>query len=159
MSKDTTLLNQDVKQQEILEKKMRYLLDNAIMHIMLETRFNSPINFTDVNNSAKEFNLELNVIEEQLLASFMFEEYVNENTITLINKLRHNLHYTDDEIKVFCPANSLSAFEESYARLKKDNENLILRYKTRYRDNLKHINYPFANQDCLPNKYKGGGDK
>ena len=151
VSKDTELLVTDAKSQAKIEKKLKYLLDDAIAELMLRSRYDSPVDFTDKDDVLKCFNFELTMVEEKILSSLMLEIYVDETTLTLIRKLKNNLHYTDDEVKVFCPANSLSAFEDSYSRLKTNNDDLVISYKTRNRDTYKKKHYGFGNEDCLPN--------
>lgn len=149
VSKDTELLGKGEKSKTQIEKKLKYLLDDAIAELMLRSRFDSPADFTDKDDALMCFNFELTLIEEKILSSLMMELYVDETTLTMIRKLKADLHYTDEEIKVFCPANSLSAFESSYDRLKQNNDDLIISYKTRDRETHKKNHYGFLNEDCL----------
>lgn len=149
VSNDRNLLTNTVKNTKVTEKKLKYLLDDAIADLMLRTRFDAPVDFTDKDDILNQFNFELTLIEEKVLSNIMMEKYVDENTIVMINNLRNNLHYTDKEIQVFCPANSLSAFEDAYNSMKEDNDNLVMSYKTRDRKTFKKNNYKFENEDAL----------
>ena len=149
LSNDRNLLTDTDRNRKLTEKKMKYLLDDAIAELMLRTRFDSPVDFTDKDDILSQFNFELNLIEEKVLANLMMEKYVDENTIVMINNLRNNLHYTDKEIQVFCPANSLTAFEDAYSTMKEDNDKLVLSYKTRDRETFKKNKYGFENEDAL----------
>ena len=47
VSKDTELLGNGEKSKAQIEKKLKYLLDDAIAELMLRSRFDSPADFTD----------------------------------------------------------------------------------------------------------------
>lgn len=149
VSKDKDLLNPRDKDKSVFEKKLKYLLDDAISDIMLRGRHNSPVNLTDKDDSLNCFNFELTLIEEQIIARVMLEKYVDETTLTLVGNMKNMLHYTDEQIKVFCPSNSLTAFQSKYSEMVSDNDKMIDSYKTRDRETYKKNAYLFQNENCL----------
>jgi hypothetical protein len=113
--KDTTFFITDTDSAEIesvAEAEMLVLLNQAIYEILcIPDKKNFEVDFLDKDDTETTFSFDLNDIEKNLIADFMFQVYASEDYIVRWQALKQR-YFTDDEIKIVLnsPANSLKEF-------------------------------------------------
>lgn len=124
--------------QEIIEMRMYNLMDKAITSMyLIPSRKDFEINFLTIkNDELKAFDETLNSIEINLIARFMFQEYIEQDFVQKIKALK-TLGFSSKEISSFSPANSLKQFDASFNLLKNENVSMLTQYKNMSRTTLK----------------------
>lgn len=141
--RDTTFFIKNGTKEEIIEVaeyRMLQLMNQAIKEILLiKDKSNFEVNFLNKDDNSSEFLFELNEIEKNLIADFMFECYVTEDYLTRWQALKQR-YFTDNEIKIVMnsPANSLKEFNSSVRELHNDNISKVKIYLRRSRDTWKY---------------------
>ena len=126
-------------QREINNTRLLKLMTKAIscMYLVKDSK-DFEINFIEMRDDENmQFVESLTQIEIDLIAYFMFECYINEETVAKIKALK-SLSFSDDEIKTFSPSNSLKEFNSAFESLKKDNIDRVKLYKRRDRSTMKY---------------------
>ena len=145
--RDTTFFinnpNQDIVL-KVSEDRMLKLLSHAITNIVLvrDSR-NFQINFMEIRDDMNmQFTEMLTDIEIDLLAYFMWQCYIDEEFTLRFKELRR-MGFSDKEITIFSPANTLKEFTSCVATLKSENTQRVIEYKRRDRKNLSLKGYKF----------------
>jgi len=129
--------------QTVAEARMKQLLNQAIYEILsVPDKKNFEVNFLSKDDLTSTFLLELNEIEKNLMADYMFQVYASEDYIVRWQALKQR-YFTDDEIKIVLnsPANSLKEFNSSIVLLKEENQKKVKVYLRRNRDDWKFKSY------------------
>lgn len=101
-----------------------HYLTNAVDRLMMDGM--PDIDLTDCDLVLAEFNADLTSKEVFLLASLMYEYYLEKD----IAKLKtYTVNYTHVDLKVFDPSNARSSFMEMYNSVKAQNEKLLDTYR------------------------------
>ena len=130
--------------EEILETRMYNLMDKAVTSMyLIPSRKDFEINFLDIrDDDLKVFNETLNNIEINLIARFMFQEYIEQDVVQKIKALK-TLGFSSKEISSFSPANSLKQFDASFSLLKSENASMLTQYKNMSRTTLKRKKFDY----------------
>ena len=100
-----------------------YLMD-AIDRMMIDGM--PEVDFTDIDEKLHEFNVDLTTREIFILASLMYEFYLEKD----ISKLKtYNVNYTHVDLKVFDPSNARSTFMDLYNGVREQNDRLLDQYR------------------------------
>lgn len=114
----------DVAAFQLAQSRAMNYLRNAIDKMMMDGM--PEVDFTDYDETIAEFNFDLTSREVFILASLMYEFYLEKD----IAKLKtYNVNYTDTELKVFDPSNARSTFREIYNDVVTRNEHLLDQYR------------------------------
>lgn len=117
-------LSETAAMQLARQRAMHYLRD-AIDKMMLDGM--PAVDFTDYDEAAAEFNIDLTSREIFLLASLMYEFYLRKD----IAKLKtYNVNYTSTDLRVFDPSNARSTFKALYDSVAQENERLLDQYRS-----------------------------
>ena len=116
-------LDDDQAMQLARRRASHYLMD-AIDRMMLDGM--PDVNFTDYDETVAEFNIYLTTREIFILASLMYEYYLEKD----IAKIKtYSVNYTHADLKVFDPSNARTSFMEIYNGVKMQNEKLLDSYR------------------------------
>lgn len=127
---------------ELAENRAGAYLTEACATIMLECQ--PTVDFFDVNNNEQCFNFELNGKEIFLIASLMYEMYLDRD----IAKLKTlSVNYTSTDLRVFDPSNARKTFATLYNIVCDRNQELKNTYGETVRDTGKYIEINFAQYD------------
>lgn len=96
----------------------------------LNLEVSNGINFMDWDSQEGLWNFELTDVEKYILASVMFEVYLNRNVARL---KAFSLNFTPSDLAVFSPANDRATFMDMYERIKAENAAMIDNYKSKDR--------------------------
>lgn len=131
--------------QEMIEEKMFRLLDKAITSMyLIPCKKNFELNFIEVRDDVlKVFTSTLNMIEINLIAYFMFQEYIEQDVVAKIRALK-TLGFSSKEISSFSPANSIKEFNASFEILKQENKARLIQYKSIARDTLQYKCFDYS---------------
>lgn len=109
---------------QLAQQRALSYLHNAIDKMMLEGM--PDIDFSDIDEPAAQFNVDLTSREVFILASLMYEFYLEKD----IAKLKtYNVNYTSTDMKVFDPSNARSTFQSLYDGVVAKNELLLDQYR------------------------------
>lgn len=124
--------------QNFLIQRMLKLMKHAITEMLLvRDRHNFEINFMDILDDKNMcFTIDLTPIEIDLLSSFMWQVYINEEVVMRLKQLK-NIGFSDDEIKFFSPAESMKTFNATFDSLRESNCEKVREYKRRGRLDFK----------------------
>lgn len=134
----------------IVRKRAKsYLIESA--YVITELG-DSDIDWMDYDETLECFNFELNNVEKQLLASFMFERHMERD----IARLRvFEVNATPDDLQIFSPSTARTSFMNMYNSVKNENRLLLAAYSSKDRRNKrKTINYSAYNTTT----HKTGGE-
>ncbi|MEG0086864.1 MAG: hypothetical protein RR817_10355 [Niameybacter sp.] len=137
---DANLVNTMAEQR--LLKLMKHALTNLMM---VRDNKNFEINFMKIcDDISWQFTEDLNAMEVDLIAYFMWQVYIDEEYTYRFRELRR-LGFTDKDINQFSPANSITQFNKAVYSLKQENINRVKAYKSRRRDDFtfKRFNFDF----------------
>lgn len=129
---------------QLAQSRATNYLHNAIDKMMIDGM--PEVDFTDYDETAAEFNFDLTSREIFILASLMYEFYLEKD----IAKLKtYNVNYTSTDLKVFDPSNARSTFQELYDGVLARNEHLLDQYRNtnRLTGAFKTINYAAYNDE------------
>lgn len=109
---------------QLAHRRASHYLTNAVDRLMMDGM--PDIDLTDCDLVLAEFNADLTSKEVFLLASLMYEYYLEKD----IAKLKtYTVNYTHVDLKVFDPSNARSSFMEMYNSVKAQNEKLLDTYR------------------------------
>lgn len=109
---------------QLAQTRAKNYLHNAIDKMMMEGM--PEIDFSDVDETVAEFNVDLTSREVFILASLMYEFYLEKD----IAKLKtYNVNYTSTNLKVFDPSNARSTFQSLYDGVVAKNQLLLDQYR------------------------------
>lgn len=109
---------------QLARRRASHYLMNAVDRLMMDGM--PDIDLTDCDLVLAEFNADLTSKEVFLLASLMYEYYLEKD----IAKLKtYTVNYTHVDLKVFDPSNARSSFMEMYNSVKAQNEKLLDTYR------------------------------
>lgn len=129
---------------QLAQRRATNYLHNAIDKMMLEGM--PEIDLSDIDEAAAEFNADLTSREVYILASLMYEFYLEKD----IAKLKtYNVNYTATNLKVFDPSNARSTFQSLYDGVVEKNRLLLDQYRNtdRLTGAYKSINYSAYNEE------------
>lgn len=127
---------------EVAQQRASGYMEEAVSRIILECF--PQIDFTDRNPEGDAFSADLTRAEEHLLASLMFEQYL-ERDISYLKRMCVN--YTSKELQVFSPDNWRNSFNALYQSVKQDNDRLMSQYKDKDRLTGQYLSVDFASYD------------
>lgn len=128
----------DEQAMELAKYRADAYLHNAIDRIMLDGQ--PEIDFSDIDEETQIFNVDLTSREVFLLASLMYEYYLDKD----ISKIKtYNVNYTSTELRVFDPSNARSTFKDLYDGVCEKNVALLDSYRStdRLTGALRSIDY------------------
>ena len=146
--RDTTLLiknpSGDVVS-KVSETMMIRLLEHALSNmILVRDNKDFEINFLQEKDDVNmKFNEELNSLEIDIIAYFMWQCYIEEEVVTRLQSLK-TLGFSDDEIKSFSPAESMKQFRDNLDKLKAENVLRVKQYKRLSRKDLKYKRFDYS---------------
>lgn len=109
---------------DIATTRARAYLQDAIDRVMLECQ--PDVDFSDFDDVAWSFNIDLTSKEVYLLASLMYERYLFKD----IAKLKTwSVNYTAKELTVFSPSEARNSFNNMYEAVCQRNEQLLDTYR------------------------------
>lgn len=109
---------------QLAQTRAQGYLMNAIDRMMLDGM--PEVDFSDIDEAAAQFNIDLTSREIFILASLMYEFYLEKD----IAKLKtYNVNYTSTALKVFDPSNARSTFKALYDGVVAKNEKLLDQYR------------------------------
>lgn len=121
----------------------KYYLDGAIVEITIYGNLDTPVDLiSNKNDLLEQFDITLNMVEIDLITDVMIEKHLERSVVERLNYLKTLYH--SSELKVFCPADSVRAFNSSFQNLKTANRNNIRLYKKRNRDNFKYNRFNYS---------------
>lgn len=128
---------------EIAKSRSKGYLVESVSKLVLNCT--PDINFTDFDTITEIFSPTLTFIEMDILASLMYEMYLDKDMV-LLKALANNLSPKD--MNVFSPANERKTFVDMLKFLKTENMKMIKKYASRDRltNALKQIDYASYNE-------------
>ena len=127
---------------ELATRRATQYLHEACARITLECP--NGLDFTDYNDNLEELNGDLNKKEVYILASLMYEMYLNRD----IAKLRClSVNYAPTDLRVFDPSNARKTFMTMYTHVVNENEYLLDWYRSTDRDTGELRDIDFAKLD------------
>lgn len=130
--------------QEMIDKRMLNLMDKAITSMYLvPSKKDFEIDFLAIrNDNLLLFEDTLNNVEVNLIARFMFQEYIEQDIVKKIRALK-TMGFSSKEISAFSPANSLKQFDASFELLKNENYSRLHQYKNISRTTFKYKQFVY----------------
>lgn len=127
---------------QLAQARATNYLYNAIDKMMLEGM--PEIDLTDIDETLAQFNEDLTSREVYILASLMYEFYLEKD----ISKLKtYNVNYTATDLKVFDPSNARSTFQALYDGVVARNQLLLDQYRNTDRKTGAYKTIDFASYD------------
>lgn len=114
----------DEEMMEVANTRASAYMEEAICRITMQC--NPTIDFTSRNEEKTAFKADLTANEQYLIASLMFEQYI-ERDVAYLKRL--SVNYTSTELRVFSPDNWRLSFNELYERVHIQNVGLLNQYK------------------------------
>lgn len=109
---------------QLAQTRAMSYLHNAIDRMMMDGM--PTVDFSDIDDAAAQFNIDLTSREVFILASLMYEFYLEKD----IAKLKtYNVNYTSTDLKVFDPSNARNSFKALYDGVVLKNEKLLDQYR------------------------------
>lgn len=94
-------LSEDEKE-EIIERRCNNLLENSILELQFEITPLQNVNFLDMDMNLKQFNFEVNLLEQDLISDKMVVKYYQEQ-LAAVNK---KIEYVGEDGKILLPLSS-----------------------------------------------------
>ncbi len=130
--------------QKMIEIRLLNLLDKGLTGMYLvPTRKNFELNFMAIrDDDMATFTEDLTIVEINLIAYFMFQEYIEQDVVERMRALK-SIGFKSDELVSFSPANTIKEFYAGLDSLKQENTAKLKQYKSMNRDTYEYKSFSF----------------